>query len=56
MEEMRGCDSSADGLLPFVQEAVAPGAVVIADGLQSYCGLSRSRVNIWIKLYWKVYR
>ena len=28
--------SSAESLLPFVQEAVEPGAVVITDGLQSY--------------------
>jgi len=33
-------DSSGDRLLPFVQEAVAPGAVVTTDGLPSYCGLS----------------
>ena len=32
-------DSSAESLLPFVQEAVEPGAVVITDGLQSYRGL-----------------
>ena len=31
--------SSAESLLPFVQEAVEPGAVVITDGLQSYRGL-----------------
>lgn len=36
----RVADSSADRLLPFVQEAVAPGAVVITTGLQSYGGLS----------------
>ena len=36
----RVADSSAARLLPFVQEAVAPGAVVITDGLQSYRGLS----------------
>jgi transposase-like protein len=36
----RVADSSAACLLPFVQEAVAPGAVVITDGLQSYRGLS----------------
>ncbi len=35
----RVTDSSANSLLPFVQEAVAPGAVVITDGLPSYCGL-----------------
>ena len=28
--------SSAESLLPFVREAVEPGAVVITDGLQSY--------------------
>ena len=28
--------SSAESLLPFLQEAVEPGAVVITDGLQSY--------------------
>jgi len=36
----RVADSSADSLLPFVQGAIAPGAVVITDGLQSYRGLS----------------
>ena len=35
----RVSDSSADSLLPFVQEAVGPGTVVITDGLQSYRGL-----------------
>ena len=35
----RVADSSADSLLPFVQEAVTPGTVVITDGLQSYRGL-----------------
>ena len=35
----RVTDSSADSLLPFVQEAVAPGTVMITDGLQSYRGL-----------------
>lgn len=35
----RVADSSAASLLPFVQEAVGPGAVVITDGLQSYRGL-----------------
>jgi transposase-like protein len=35
----RVADSSAASLLPFVQEAVEPGAVVITDGLQSYRGL-----------------
>lgn len=35
----RVADSSGDSLLPFVQKAVAPGAVVITDGLPSYCGL-----------------
>ncbi len=34
-------NSSADSLLSFVQEAVAPGTVVITDGLQSYRGLPR---------------
>ena len=32
----RVADSSAESLLPFVQEAIEPGAVVITDGLQSY--------------------
>ena len=32
-------DSSAESLLPFVEEAVAPGTVMITDGLQSYRGL-----------------
>ncbi len=35
----RVADSSAEGLLPFVQEAVEPGALVITDSLQSYRGL-----------------
>jgi transposase-like protein/predicted RNA-binding Zn-ribbon protein involved in translation (DUF1610 family) len=35
----RVADSSAASLLPFVQEAVTPGTVVITDGLQSYRGL-----------------
>jgi transposase-like protein len=35
----RVSDSSAASLLPFVQEAVGPGTVVITDGLQSYRGL-----------------
>jgi transposase-like protein len=33
-------DSSADSLLQFIEEAVAGGASVITDGLQSYRGLS----------------
>lgn len=32
-------DSSADSLMPFVQQAVAPGARVITDGLATYLGL-----------------
>jgi hypothetical protein len=32
----RVADSSADSLLAFVQKTVAPGTVVITDGLQSY--------------------
>ena len=36
--------SSAESLLPFVQEAVEPGAVVITDGLQSYRGLPSSAI------------
>ena len=35
----RVADSSAESLLPFVQEAVRPGTIVITDGLQSYRGL-----------------
>ena len=35
----RIADSSATSLLSFVREAVAPGAVVITDGLQSYRAL-----------------
>jgi len=35
----RVADSSAASLLPFIQEAVTPGTVVITDGLQSYRGL-----------------
>ena len=34
-------DASADSLLPFVQQPVQPGSVVITDGLQSYRGLSK---------------
>ena len=36
-----GCvrDSSAASILPFVQQAVAPGSVVVTDGLQTYRGL-----------------
>lgn len=32
-------DASAKSLLPFVKQAVAPGSVVITDGLPSYLGL-----------------
>jgi transposase-like protein len=32
-------DSSATSLLPFVQGAIEPGAIVITDGFQSYRGL-----------------
>ena len=32
----RIADSSAESLLPFVQDAVEPGTVVITDGLQTY--------------------
>lgn len=32
-------DSSAESLLPFVQEAIIPGSAVITDGLPSYLGL-----------------
>lgn len=35
----RIADSSEASLLPFVQEAVEPGTVVITDGLQTYRGL-----------------
>ncbi|OGT26975.1 MAG: hypothetical protein A2Z17_03980 [Gammaproteobacteria bacterium RBG_16_66_13] len=35
----RVADAAAESLLPFVQESVAPGSVVITDGLQSYRGL-----------------
>lgn len=34
-------DVSAHSLLPFVQEAVEPGAVVHTDGWRGYCGLER---------------
>ena len=37
----RVADSSADSLLPFVQDAVEPGSTVITDGLQSYRGLPK---------------
>jgi transposase-like protein len=37
----RVADSSAESLLPFVQETVEPGTVVITDGLQSYRGLPK---------------
>ena len=33
-------DAAADSLLPWVQEAVTPGTIVITDGLQSYRALS----------------
>jgi len=36
-------DSSADSLMPFVQQAVAPGARVITDGLPTYLGLPALR-------------
>lgn len=38
-----GCvlDSSAESILPFVREVVAPGSVVITDGLPSYNALQR---------------
>jgi transposase-like protein len=32
-------DSSADSLVPFVKQSIAPGSVVITDGLPSYLGL-----------------
>lgn len=32
-------DSSADSLVPFVKQSVAPGSAVITDGLPSYLGL-----------------
>jgi transposase-like protein len=32
-------DSSADSLVPFVKQSVAPGSAVITDGLTSYLGL-----------------
>jgi transposase-like protein len=32
-------DSSADSLEPFVKQSVAPGSIVITDGLPSYLGL-----------------
>lgn len=32
-------DSSADSCLPFVKQSVAPGSVVITDGLPTYLGL-----------------
>jgi transposase-like protein len=35
----RVADFSAESLLPFVQQAVQPGTMVITDGLQSYRGL-----------------
>jgi len=35
----RVASAAAADVLPFVQEAVAPGSVVITDGLQTYVGL-----------------
>lgn len=35
----RVADSSEASLLPFVQDAVAPGALIVTDGLQTYRGL-----------------
>ena len=32
-------DPSADSLAPFVKQSIAPGSVVITDGLPSYLGL-----------------
>lgn len=32
-------DSSAESLLPFVQESIRPGSIVITDGFPSYYGL-----------------
>jgi transposase-like protein len=32
-------DNSADSLLPFIQDAVEPGAVVITDGWRGYSGI-----------------
>lgn len=32
-------DSSADSLVPFVQQSIAPGSTVVTDGLPSYLGL-----------------
>src|SRR5213594_4020432 len=32
-------DSSADSLLPFIKDAIAPGALIVTDGLQTYRGL-----------------
>jgi transposase-like protein len=34
-------DSSANSLLPFVREVVAPGSVVVTDGLATYRGLPK---------------
>lgn len=36
-------DSTAESLIPFVQQAVHPGAVVITDGFPSYLGLLKAR-------------
>lgn len=35
-------DSSAESLLPFVKQVVAPGSVVVTDGLPSYVGLRQA--------------
>ena len=35
----RVADSSEGSLLPFVQDAIAPGALIVTDGLQTYRGL-----------------
>ena len=32
-------DSSGGSLLPFIQDAIAPGALIVTDGLQTYRGL-----------------
>ena len=37
----RVTDASAESLLPFVQQAVQPGTLVITDGFQGYRGLGR---------------
>ena len=38
----RIADVSADSLLPFVREAVAPGAIVHTDGWKGYAGLAEA--------------